>query len=183
MKNYILSYNEINESVETSLDDFSIEEIGRLFELGLLSGDILHIYSYIKGGSTGPLYLHDSELTHLPSWLTKVNGALDIAMSNIEDIPDVLEITDNIYANYSKLKEFRRTEVHNSLSLDYSKITKLPNNLRVHGYLSVEGIQFEQFPKNLIIDGIFYIKNSNLTNLSDEELRETYNISAMSIIR
>ena len=181
MKNLILKYNEINESNE--LDELSFEEIGRLAKLGLLDDDLLYIYNYVKTGSTGDLDMQYSKLQYLPNWLTIVFGVLDIHKSNIEDIPDSLEITDSIYASDSKLKEFRRTETARSLLLDYSKITKLPDNLIVHGYLSVEGIQFEQFPKNLIIDGIFYIKNSNLTNLSDEELRETYNISAMSIIR
>ena len=174
MNQRILSYNQINEQIE---EDLSFEEVERLFELGLIdNSDLIKIYDYVKNGSIGKLDLTYSRLQHLPNWLTKVNGALDISRSNIEDIPDALEITNSIYANYSKLKEFRRTEVHIPLSLDYSKITKLPNNLIVHAYLSVEGIQFEQFPKDLVIEGAFYIAKSNLLQFSDEELREMYKI-------
>jgi hypothetical protein len=161
MKNFILSYTQINESNDlddlssniprsTSLPTSLYERSSKSFDLGILDEDILYIYNYVKNGSTGYLELCHSELTHLPNWLTIVFGVLDIHKSNIEDIPDSLEITDSIYASDSKLKEFRRTETARSLSLDYSKITKLPDNLIVHGYLSVEGIQFEQFPKNLI---------------------------------
>ena len=177
MKNYILKYNQINES--NNFEDLSFEEVERLVELGLIDEDLLKIYYYIKNGSTGELDLYESVLQYLPTWLTKVNGELTISKSSISDIPDTLEITGSIYASDSNLKEFRRTEVSRSLALDYTKVTKLPINLKVHGYLSVEGIQFEEIPKNLEIDGTFYIRHSNLEQFTDEELHKMYKIGAI----
>ena len=71
MNQYILSYNQINESNE--LDNLSFEEVGRLVDLGILDGDLLKIYNYIKNGSAGTLSLYTSKLTHLPNWLHKVD--------------------------------------------------------------------------------------------------------------
>ena len=174
MKNYILKYNQINESNE--LDNLSFEEVGRLVDLGILDEDLLYIYNYVKNGSIGNLSLTDSKLTHLPNWLTKVGGELHISYAMIEDISDPLFIKRGIYAANSNLKEFRRTQVDGHLVLGYTKITKLPINLIVRGFLSVEGIQFEQFPTCLVIEDSLYIEYSNLEQFSDEELREMYKI-------
>ena len=175
MRNYILKYNQINESNE--FDDLSFEEVGRLVDIGIIDHpDLIKIYDYVKNGSIGDLVLVNSKLTHLPNWLTEVTGILRITGSNVEDIPDLLTLNYSIFASNSKLKEFRKTEVFGSLYLDRSQITKLPDGLIVHGYLSVEGIQFEQFPKNLKISGDLYISNSNLEQFSDEELRKMYKI-------
>ena len=107
MKNYIMTYNQLNESNE--LDDLSYNEVGRLAYLGLLSDDLIKIYEYIKNGSIGNLTLANSKLTHLPNWLTKVTGILRITGSNVEDIPDLLTLNYSIFASNSKLKEFRKT--------------------------------------------------------------------------
>ena len=180
MKNHILTYNQLNESNE--LDDLSYNEVERLVDLGLLSGDLLKIYNYVKNGSSGELDLAHSMLTHLPNWLTKVEGNLVLSNSNIEKIPNSLTVTGDIVAPDSMLNTIEILVSHRSLLLDNCKITKLPDGLIVHGYLSVEGIQFEQFPKNLVIKGNFYIKNSNLEQFSNEELREMYDIHG-AIIR
>ena len=180
MKPYILSYNQINEANE--LTDLSFEEVSRLAELGLLDGDLLKIYYYIKNGSIGGLSLYNCILTHLPNWLTKVNGLFTSSHSNIEYIPDTLELTSGIFMSNSKLKEFTKEVVHGSLDLDNTQITKLPDGLIVNGYLSVFGLQFEEIPKNLKINGDFYIGNSNLEQFSDEELRKMYRITS-EIIR
>ena len=174
MKKHILTYNQLNESNE--FDDLSIEEVGRLADLGLLSEDLLKIYDYVNTKSTNYLNLPYSHISILPSWLKVISRYLNISNSDIEDIPDSLKIDGGIYARYSKLKEFRRTEVFGDLVLDYTKITKLPDNLIVHGYLSVEGIQFEQFPKSLEIGGDLYIKGSNLVLLSNYKIRKMYKI-------
>ena len=174
MKNYILNYNQINES--NDLDNLSYNEVGRLANLGLLNEDLLYIYNYVKNGSTGYLELVDSELTHLPNWLTEIDEDLCMSNSNIEDIPDSLTINYSIFASHSKIKEFRKTEVFGSLGLSYTQITKLPINLKVHGELSIEGIQFEEFPKNLEIKGRFFISNSSLEQFSNKELRKMYKI-------
>ena len=179
MKNHILKYNQTNESNE--LDNLSFEEVGRLVDLGILDEDLLKIYNYVKNGCIGDLDLTNSNLTHLPNWLTKVDGILRITGSNIEDIPDSLEIKCGIFAQLSKLKEFRRSEVFGQLQLDNCQITKLPDGLIVHGYLSVEGIQFEEIPKNLEIRGSFYIDNSNLREFTDETLIDVYKIRATTI--
>jgi hypothetical protein len=175
MKNYILKYNQINES--NNFEDLSFEEVERLVELGLLNDDLLKIYYYIKNGSIGDLVLINSKLTHLPNWLTKVGGELHISYAMIEDISDSLILSKGIWANYSNLKEFRKTEVFGSLNLDNTQISKLPDNLIVHGYLSVEGIQFEEIPKNLEINESLFIRNSNLKQFSDTELHKMYNIT------
>ena len=163
--------------MDNELLNLQYDEVGRLAELGLLDDELYKIYDYVKNGSIGSLYIIGSALTYLPNWLTKVDGILDITDSDIEDIPDSLVLLRGIYADNSNLKEFRRTHVFGDLSLEYTKITKLPNNLKVHAYLSVEGIQFEQFPKNLEIGGSFYIHKSNLLQFSDTELYEMYNIN------
>ena len=60
MKNYILKYNQLNESVETSLDDFSIEEIRHLSEIGAINPDLYYIYAYVKDGSRLSLILRNT---------------------------------------------------------------------------------------------------------------------------
>ena len=119
MKNHIMTYNQLNESNE--LANLSFEEVGRLIDLGLieLSSDLLYIYDYVKNGSIGCLYLTDPKMKYLPSWLTKVDGSLYIADSGIEDIPDTLEITKNIAASYSKLKELSRKGVVSNSTGEY----------------------------------------------------------------
>ena len=174
MKNLIKTYNQINESNE--LTELSFEEIERLAELGILDEDLLKIYNYVKSGSTKNLILDDSELTHLPNWLLRVYDSLYMRRSNIEDIPDNLVINGSIFADNSKLKEFRRTEAFVSLNLEHTKITKLPDNLKVGGYLSVEGIQFEKIPIGLQIHGHLLISGSNLEQFTNEELYDMYTI-------
>jgi hypothetical protein len=159
-----------------NIDQLTYDEVGRLTELGLLDEDLLPIYIYVKNGSIGTLDLSYSRLTYLPNWLTKVDGDLDMYKSDIEDIPDSLKIKGSIYAQRSKLKEFRKSEVFGHLFLNYTQITNLPDGLIIDGYLGVEGIQFEQFPKNLVIKGNFYIKNSNLEQFTNTELRKMYEI-------
>ena len=162
------------------MEQLSFEEVARLVDIGIIDHpDLIKIYDYVKNGSSGELDLAHSMLTHLPNWLTKVDGILDIAHTNISDIPDTLIIKGSIYANRSSLKVFRKTEVFGSLLLDYTKISKLPDGLIVHGYFSVEGIQFEQFPKDLIIHGSLYISNSNLEQFSNTELRKMYKIDRL----
>ena len=165
-----------------NIDQLSYDEVCRLVELGLIDPDLLKIYNYVKNKRTDDLALIDSTLTHLPNWLTIVYGDLFITNSNIEDIPDSLIIKGSIFAINSKLKIFTKSEVFNNLNIDYSQITKLLDGLIIDGYLSVEGVQFEQFPKNLVIKGNFYIKNSNLEQFSNTELREMYDIHG-AIIR
>ena len=47
MKNYILTYNQLNESNE--LDDLSVEEVGQLIELGIIDHpDLIRIYNYVN---------------------------------------------------------------------------------------------------------------------------------------
>ena len=174
MKNYILTYNQINESNE--LDDLSFDELGRLVDLGLLSDDFLIIYEYVKNGSAGYLLLPNTEILYLPNWLAKVNGDLYIPGSNIQELRESLIIKGSIYASCSNLKEFQMSTVFGTLRLDYSQITKLPDNLKVHGDLMVEGIQFEEIPKNLIVNGSFFIGNSNLLQFSNAKLRKMYTI-------
>ena len=176
MKNHILSYNQINESNE--LDNLSLEEVGRLVNIGIIDHpDLIKIYDYVKNGSIGDLVLINSKLTHLPNWLTKVGGELHISYAMIEDISDSLILSKGIFAQRSKLKEVRRSEVFGQLTLDNCQITKLPDGLTVHGYLSVEGIQFEEIPKNLEIEGRFFINNSNLEQFSNNELYDMYNLT------
>jgi hypothetical protein len=176
MKNYILKYNQINESNE--LDNLSLEEVERLVELGLIDEDLLKIYNYVKNGSRGPLDLHNSKLEYLPNWLTEVNGKLNIEHSDILDIPDRIRITGSIFIASTKILEFRRTIVYDDLGLSNTLIKKLPDGLKILGeYFGICGVQFEEIPKNLIISGSFYIAGSNLEQFSDTELHKMYKIS------
>ena len=179
MKSLILKYNQLNESNE--LDDLSVEEVGRLIELGIIDHpDLIRIYNFLNTKSTRYLNLPYSHISILPSWLKVIHSYLNISHSNIEDIPDSLEIYGGIYARYSKLKEFRRTRVFGDLNLDYTQITKLPDNLKVDGFLSVEGIQFEEIPVGLQIDDNLNIRGSNLEQFSDDELRKMYDLRYIS---
>ena len=170
-----MTYNQINESNE--LDNLSFEEVGRLVDLGILDGDLLKIYNYIKNGSAGTLSLYTSKLTHLPNWLHKVD-ILDIRRSAIETIPSIneLTITGGILAYYTKLSEFDRHEVYGRLQISYTNIKKLPVGLIVQGYLGVNGIQFNEIPIGLRIHGNLNITNSNLRQFTDDELYAMYEI-------
>ena len=184
MKNFVLKYNQINESVETSLDDFSIEEIRHLSEIGVINPDLYYIYAYVKDGSRLSLILRNTKLTHIPSWVKIVNGSLDIAQSNIEEIPDDLTITGGITAYDSKLRNFTRNIVGGTLDIANTQVTKLPTGLIVKGSLDVSGLQFEEIPKDLKIYGkSFFIMSSNLEQFSDKELHKMYKISGIIIRR
>lgn len=175
MKNYILNYNQINESNE--FDDLSFEEVGRLVDFGLLDDDLLKIYNYVKNGSIGSLTLYNSKLTYLPKWLHRVH-TLDIRRSQIKSIPSVneLNITGGILAYYTNLSEFDRHEVYGRLQISYTNIKKLPVGLIVQGYLGVNGIQFNEIPIGLRIHGNLNITNSNLRQFTDDELYAMYEI-------
>ena len=177
MKNHIMTYNQLNESNE--LDDLSFEEVERLADLGLLNGDLLKIYNYVKKGNFGDLNLVYSTLTHLPSWLVEVEGELILANSNIEDIPDSLKIKGGIFAINSKLKEFRRSVVFGDLDLDSTAIAKLPDGLIVHGYLSVQEVYLMELPKKLYVRDTLYMYHSSFMKLSTIEITKKYRIGTI----
>lgn len=177
MKNHILTYNQLNESID-QIEDLSFDETGRLLDLGLIDNyDILKIYEYVRLKPIDTLLvLKNSKLKNLPTWLTEVNGDLILSNSNIEKIPNSLIVTGDIVAPDSMLNTIEILISHGSLWLDNCKITKLPNNLKVNGFLSVENIIFEEFPTNLKINGNLFIAGSNLEKFSDEELYKMYDI-------
>lgn len=178
MKSLILKYNQLNESNE--LENLSFEEVERLVDLGLLNGDLLKIYEFVKNKGVGYLDLSGSKLTHLPNWLTKVIGKLNISGSRITDIPDNLEIIGDIFVGESALTEFRRTKVSGTLGLSYTKIQKLPDNLKIVGSLFVRYVNFIEIPKNLIVGETLYIKGSTLFKYTDAELRKMYDLRYIS---
>ena len=175
MKNYIPKYNQINESNE--FDDLSFEEVGRLVDIGVITDfDIIKIYNYVyEDRIDEPLWLAETKLTHLPSWLVEVDS-LDISYSNIKEIPQNLIITGSVDANNSQLEIFNHTYINGSLNLDNCKITKLPEGLEVEGTLSIEYLQLSEFPEYMRICDSIFIGYSNLMQFSDDNLRNKYDI-------
>lgn len=166
-------HNFVNENLQ---EDLSYEDVSRLAELELLTGDLLKIYNYVNSSDAYTLDLTDSKLTHLPKWLKIISGNLLLIGSNIEEIQSGLIINGGIYANTSKLKYINITQIGYALNIDYSLVTKLPDHLIINGYLAVRGIQFEEIPKYLRIRSILFIRSSNLEQFSDEELYDMYTI-------
>lgn len=85
-----------------------------------------------------------------------LNIELDIELSvetklilEIELSKDELENIDNLYLNYTK-------------------ITKLPDNLVVNGWIGLENTKISKLPKNLTIKDNLYINDSGINNLPDD---------------
>ena len=167
-------HNLVNENLQ---EDLSYEDVSRLAELELLTGDLLKIYNYVNSSDAYTLDLTDSKLTHLPNWLKIISGNLLLIGSNIEEIQSGLIINGGIYANTSNLKYINITQIGYALNIDQSLVTKLPDNLTVNGYFSCEGIQFEKIPVGLSCVNL-YIYGSNLCKFSDNELRKMFKISS-----
>ena len=101
----------------------------------------------------GNLNLTDSKITQLPKGL-KVGDNLNLLGSIITSLPEGLEVGD-------------------SLDLSYSDIRTLPEGLEVGGSLwLIESWGLKSLPKGLYVGGSLHIQRSNLTNFSDDEIRD-----------
>ena len=120
----------------------------------------------------GNLNLMDSKLKKLPDNLIKINGYLDLSMSdNIVELPEkLLEVKglDISYTNIKKLPD-NLTKINGNLFLNNSKIQKLPDNLKVGENLDIsETTDIKKLPNNLYIYETLDIHDSNITELPDD---------------
>ena len=68
--------------------------------------------------------------------MKKKNGNLALFGSDIEELPDNLNVNGNLDLFCSKIKKLpKNLTVNGSLDIEYTKITKLPDNLTVKGDL------------------------------------------------
>ena len=83
-----------------------------------------------------------------------IEGDLDLTYSNIESLPEGLEVSGDLILSYCE------------------NISSLPEGLIVRGNLILEDcIQLHSLPKGLKVGGTLYIYTSPLGNYSNSELR------------
>ena len=86
-----------------------------------------------------------------------VEGDLDLTETDIESLPDGLNVEDNLSLYGCK------------------NIQSLPEGLEVGGFLDLGHSNITSLPKGLKVWGRLFIKNTPLTKYSTEELRQMVN--------
>jgi hypothetical protein len=76
------------------------------------------------------------------------NGSLDLQAMNVAELPK-----NNIMT------------VTGYLDLSNTKITELPDNLRVGGYLNLRGTKIKKLPENLTVGGNLYLEGTSIVKL------------------
>lgn len=148
------------------------------------------ISSYIKNGSKGDLNLSRYALNKLPNKLKfvggnldvsyskikqlpnglKIEGSLNVVGSDIEKLPDDIEIGTTLYS-FDKLKSLpENLKLKKNLILNDSEIEFLPKGLEVNGRVNIVGtkIKIDSLPKDIKIDGSFSLRKNQLGDLKKE---------------
>ena len=116
------------------------------------------VNDYIKNTPAGRgLELRSSPHIVIPDTLTKVDGPLDIAHSDIETLPN-----DLVVMGY--------------LNLRGSKISKLPENLTVFGFIDISNTSIDHLPDSMNFHGLeVWVTGSKLSlKYTEDELDELY---------
>ena len=103
-----------------------------------------------------------------------IEGDLDLTNSNIESLPEGLEVSGDLILSYceniNSLPE--GLIVRGNLHLSYSNITSLPKGLKVGGSLYIQRTKIKSLPEGLEVGGYLNINTTPLTKYTDDQLRE-----------
>jgi hypothetical protein len=120
------------------------------------------IEQYIKNGSKGDLDLNGYSLSKLPDGLKTIGGSLNLANSKIKELPNGLKVKHGLNLMYSEIEKLPNDiQIGEDLYLSSSKIKSLPDNLKIKDNLNIEDTEIEFLPKGLQV-GMLYIKNTKI---------------------
>ena len=120
----------------------------------------------------GDLNLEKSKITSLPKGL-KVGGNLSLYASKIESLPKELEVGGDLGLNVTSIKSLPEgLKLGGDLDLNHSNIRSLPEGLKIHRDLNLYNSKIKILPKGLEVGGNLYIKSTDLTKYTEQQLRE-----------
>jgi hypothetical protein len=123
---------------------------------------IKKIEQYIKNGSKGDLDLSRYSLDKLPDELKSVEGDLNLSNSKIKELPSGLKVKRGLNLMSSEIEKLPNDiQIGEDLYLSNSKIKSLPDNLKIRDNLSIEDTEIEFLPKGLQV-GILNIKDTKI---------------------
>jgi hypothetical protein len=96
----------------------------------------------------GGLILRGTKIKKLPAHITRIDGDLNIANTQIKYLPDGLEVKGRLIAGNSGLAE-------------------LPENLHVHGFLSIANTCIDTLPESLVVDDSLYIEDTPIEKIPE----------------
>jgi len=132
----------------TSLPDgLQIDGNLRIYDYPNLSSQILPNNLKISGG----LVLRSPKITKLPDNLNA--GYIDAQGSGLSEIPQKIS-AETIYLDGTPITQLPdNLQIRNTLGLKNTQIKELPRGLRVDGDLNLTGTQIESLPEDLIVGG------------------------------
>ena len=114
----------------------------------------------------GNLDLAYSEIAELPEDLS-VEGDLDLSDTKITEISKDLNVGGGLYLSGTRISEFPEgLDVKGDLDLRHTNITKLPEGLSVGGGLNLYGTKITKLPKELSVNG-YLLLNAEITELPE----------------
>lgn len=114
----------------------------------------------------GNLDLAYSEIAELPEDLS-VEGDLNLSDTKITEISKDLNVGGGLYLSGTRISEFPEgLDVKGDLDLRHTNITKLPEGLSVGGGLNLYGTKITKLPKELSVNG-YLLLNAEITELPE----------------
>ena len=114
----------------------------------------------------GNLDLAYSEIAELPEDLS-VEGDLNLSDTKITEISKDLNVGGGLYLSGTRISEFPEgLDVKGDLDLRHTNITKLPEGLSVGGGLNLYGTKITKLPKELSVNG-YLLLNTEITELPE----------------
>jgi hypothetical protein len=103
-----------------------------------------------------------------------VKGNLDLSYTNITSLPEGLRVDGNLNLMGLDIKSLPEgLKVDGNLDLqNCENIELLPDGLKVGGWLDLENTSIQLLPKDLKVYGDIWLRGSQLTRYSDNQLRE-----------
>ena len=125
----------------------------------------LQLFGYFD--NYGNLRLRFSSMKQLPAQL-KVDGFMDIEASQIQALPEGLEVKGYLNAAYTSFTKIPMIFVEGDINLSHSKVRQLPPNFTVNGNLYLINTPIERFPPRLQVKGNLYIAGTKLATLPND---------------
>jgi hypothetical protein len=125
----------------------------------------------------GDLNLTKTDIESLPDGLNVEDILSLYGCKNIQSLPEGLEVGGHLDLGYSNITSLPKgLKVGGSLSLfDCANITSLPEGLKVGRFLDLKHSNITSLPKGLKVGGNLYLNYTPLTKYSNEELRQMVN--------
>jgi len=127
---------------------------------------IKHFQTYILNEEDK---IHLIKINHPLARGIKIKYNLEIPYSDIEFLPEDLEIGGSLKLNNTKLKHLpKKIKIGGSLDLENCPISYLNDYMKIRGYLDIENTNIEVLPKGLYVRNNLYIKGLKIQTLPDD---------------